>query len=84
MTLTVLSVPTKILMCLCVPKKSAILACLTMSKLKMNWRVPNKNADLRMLINEHIFVFHILLIKLLLNYYKLNNYQQQKYSMELN
>jgi len=27
-------------------KKSAILACLTMAKLKMNRRVPNKNADL--------------------------------------
>jgi len=27
-------------------KKSAILACLAMSKLKMNQRVPNKNTDL--------------------------------------
>jgi len=32
--------------CQQVPKKSAILACLTMAKLKMNRRVPNKNADL--------------------------------------
>jgi len=43
------SVPTKILACqqlsMC-PKKSAVLACLTMSKLKMNQHVPNKNADL--------------------------------------
>jgi len=29
-----------------VPKKSAVLACLAMAKLKMNQRVPNKNADL--------------------------------------
>jgi len=31
-----------------VPKKSAVavLACLTMSKLKMNQRVPNRSADL--------------------------------------
>jgi len=29
-----------------VPKKSAVLAFLTMAKLKMNQRVPNKNADL--------------------------------------
>jgi len=40
------SVPTKILVCQRVPKKSAVLACLTMSKLKMNQRVPNKNANL--------------------------------------
>jgi len=40
------SVPTKILVCQRVPKKSAVLACLTMAKLKMNQRVPNKNADL--------------------------------------
>jgi len=39
-------VSTKILMCLRVPKKLAVLACLTISKLKMNQRVPNKNADL--------------------------------------
>jgi len=39
-------VPTKILVCQRVPKKSAVLACLTMSKLKMNLRVPNNNADL--------------------------------------
>jgi len=30
----------------CVPRKSAALACLTMAKLKINRRVPNKNADL--------------------------------------
>jgi len=42
----VTSVSTKILMCLSVPKKLVVLACLTMSKLKMNRRVPNKNADL--------------------------------------
>jgi len=29
-----------------VPKKSAVLACLTMAKLKINQHVPNKNADL--------------------------------------
>jgi len=29
-----------------VPKKSAVLACLTMAKLKMNRHVSNKNADL--------------------------------------
>jgi len=29
-----------------VPKKSAVLACLTMVKLKRNQLVPNKNADL--------------------------------------
>jgi len=29
-----------------VPKKSAVLACLTTAKLKMNRRVANKNADL--------------------------------------
>jgi len=40
------SVPTKILVCLRVPKKSVVLACLTMAKLKMNQRVPNKNTDL--------------------------------------
>jgi len=40
------SVPTKILMRLRVLKKSVVLACLTMSKLKMNQRVPNKRADL--------------------------------------
>jgi len=28
------------------PKKSAVLACLTMAKLKMNQHVTNKNADL--------------------------------------
>jgi len=28
------------------PKKSAVLTCLTMAKLKMNRRVPNKNVDL--------------------------------------
>jgi len=33
-------------MCLLVPKKSVVLACLTMSKLKMNQHVPNKIADL--------------------------------------
>jgi len=38
------SVPTKILVFQRVPKKSAALACLTMAKLKMNQRVPNKNA----------------------------------------
>jgi len=40
------SVPTKILVCLLVPKKLAVLACLTMSKLKMSLRVPNKSANL--------------------------------------
>jgi len=40
------NVPTKILLCLHVPKTSAFLACLTMSKLKMNRHVPNKNTDL--------------------------------------
>jgi len=40
------SVPTKILLCQRVPKKSVVLVCLTMAKLKMNQRVPNKNADL--------------------------------------
>jgi len=34
------------LVCQRVPKKSAILACLAMSKLKTNQRVPSKNADL--------------------------------------
>jgi len=29
-----------------VPKKSAVLACVTVTKLKMNRRVPNENADL--------------------------------------
>jgi len=33
------------LVCQRVPKKSAVLACLTMAKLKMNQYVPNKNAD---------------------------------------
>jgi len=33
-------------MCLRVPKKSAVLACLTMSKLKVNQHVPNISADL--------------------------------------
>jgi len=28
------------------PKKSTVFACLTMAKLKMNQRVPNKYADL--------------------------------------
>jgi len=32
--------------CQHVPEKSAVFACLTMGKLKMNRRVPNKNADL--------------------------------------
>jgi len=32
--------------CQRVPKKSAVLACSTMGKLKMNRLVPNKNADL--------------------------------------
>jgi len=41
-----ISVPTKILVCQSVPKKSAVLACLTMTKLKMNQHVPNKNDDL--------------------------------------
>jgi len=41
-----ISVPTKILVCQHVPKKSAVLVCLTMSKLKINQHVPNKNADL--------------------------------------
>jgi len=40
------SVPSKILVCQHVPKKSAVLACLTLAKLKMNQRVSNKNADL--------------------------------------
>jgi len=40
------SIPAKILVCQRVPKKSTVLACLTMAKLKMNRRVPNKNADL--------------------------------------
>jgi len=40
------SVPAKILVCQRVLKKSAVLACLTMAKLKLNQRVPNKNADL--------------------------------------
>jgi len=40
------SVPTKILVCQRVPKKSAALACLTMSKIKINQRVPNKSANL--------------------------------------
>jgi len=40
------SVPNRILVCLRVPKKLVVLACFTMSKLKMNQRVPNKNADL--------------------------------------
>jgi len=40
------SISTKILVCQHVPKKSAVLACLTMAKLIMNQRVPNKNADL--------------------------------------
>jgi len=40
------SIPTKILVCQRVPKKSAVLACLTMAKLKINQRVPNKSADL--------------------------------------
>jgi len=40
------SVPTKILVCQRVPKQSAVLACLTMAKLKMNQRGSNKNADL--------------------------------------
>jgi len=40
------SVPTKILMSQYVPKKSAILACLKISKLKLNQPVPNKNTDL--------------------------------------
>jgi len=34
--------PTKILVCQTVLKKSAVLACSTMSKLKMNQHVPNK------------------------------------------
>jgi len=33
-------------MCLHVPKETAVLASLTMSKLKMNQHVPNKSADL--------------------------------------
>jgi len=33
-------------MCLHAPKKSAVLAWLTMSKLKMNQHVPNNSADL--------------------------------------
>jgi len=45
-TVMQLSVPTKILMCQRVPKKSTVLACLTMAKFKMNQRVLNKNADL--------------------------------------
>jgi len=40
------SISTKILVCHCVPKKSAVLACLTMAKLKLNWHVPNKNVVL--------------------------------------
>jgi len=40
------SISTQILMCLHVPKKSMVLACLTMSKLKMNQHVHNKSADL--------------------------------------
>jgi len=44
-------VRTKILVCRHVPKKSVVLACLTMSKLKMNQHVPNKNADLLKKIN---------------------------------
>jgi len=40
-----ISIPTKILMCQCVPKKSAVLACLTMAKLKINRHVPNKSAE---------------------------------------
>jgi len=32
--------------CQRVPKKLVVLACLTMSKLKMNQRAPNKKADL--------------------------------------
>jgi len=34
------------MVCQRVPKKSAVLACLTMAQLKMNQRVSNKNADL--------------------------------------
>jgi len=41
-----INIHTKILVCLHAPKKSAVLACLTMAKLKMKRRVPNKNADL--------------------------------------
>jgi len=33
-------------MCQLVPKKSAVLACLTMTKLKINQHGPNKNVDL--------------------------------------
>jgi len=40
------SVPSKILVCQHVPRKSTVLVCSTMAKLKMNQRVPNKNADL--------------------------------------
>jgi len=42
----VCSVPTKNLVRQCVPKKSAVLVCITMAKLKMNRHVTNKNADL--------------------------------------
>jgi len=34
------------MVCQHVPKKSAVLACFTMAKLKMNPRVLNRNADL--------------------------------------
>jgi len=47
-------------MCQRVPKKSAVLACLTVAKLKMNRRVPNKNADLLKKISlvgtEHVIL----------------------------
>jgi len=41
-----ISIPIKILVYQVVPKKSAVLACLTMAKLKMTRHVSNKNADL--------------------------------------
>jgi len=44
--IVIASVLTNILLCQYVPKKSAILACLIMAKLKMNQHVPNKNDDL--------------------------------------
>jgi len=40
------SIPSKILVCQRVPKKSAVLACLTMGKVKMIHHVPNKKANL--------------------------------------